>query len=397
MTEPLEELPSAVAKVLPSATRLPMTLSEIKESLKHMVPVVTSAPSLLIINDAHRATPSPIILDILLKIPDHQIKAIAIATGSHTPPSKAELMSLLNGINLNGIELIIHDGHLQEESYRNLGVTSRGTRVLVNPRLFDFEKIICINSVEPHYFAGFTGGIKSLIPGLASVKTIEKNHSWALSKDSGPTITDGNPLFEDLWECGSLIPDLDLFGIQLVNIHEKIFGVFSGSLLESFRHAETLSRTIFTHQIPEKFDMVIAHVVGPISRSLYQAQKGLENTRQAVKKGGVMVLLAECPKGIGNTAFFETIKKFSHPSEVVSSLKRETYRFGDHKAAKFASLAMATNLYICSSLSEKETNQVFASKISLQELREMIDDYVSSNRSVLYVYDAGNMVVTPQQ
>lgn len=390
-------LPLGVLKIEPQSRSSPMTNEEIKVALSQMQVLVTRNPTVLIINDAHRSTPSYAILQILLKSPNHQIKAIAIATGSHSPPSDDEVAKLLGGVSLDGIELIIHDGRLPVNEYLDLGVTSRGTQVLVNPRLLDFDQIICINSVEPHYFAGFTGGIKSMIPGLASVITIEKNHSWALAKESGPTITDGNPLFEDLWECGSFLPVQNLYGIQLVNIHEDIFGVFSGPLLEAFRKAETLSRKIFVQTVHRKFDMVIAHVVGPISRSLYQAQKGLENTRQAVKNGGTMVLIAQCPEGIGNSAFFETIKKFGNPADVVSNLKRESYKFGDHKASKFASLAIETNLYICSSLSGEITSKVFATKIAMEELENLIKEYVSFNKSVLYVYDAGNMVVTTLQ
>lgn len=371
-----------------------VSFDQIRESLERLAKRISKKPTMVVINDAHRSTPSAIILKALLGFPEVNIQTIAIATGSHSPPTDEELEKILEGVPMNGIQLFIHDGLMPESSYQFLGTTSRGTKVLINPKIFEFECIVCINSVEPHYFAGFTGGIKSLIPGLASVKTIEKNHSWALSPASGPTVTDGNPVFEDLWECGSLVKGIEIFGVQIVNVHEAIFGVSTGPLLAAFREAEALSKSIFAKQLSQKYDMVIAHVIGPISRNLYQAQKGLENTRQVIKSGGTMVLISDCWEGIGNTAFFKTLKQFNSPSEVVNHLTRESYRFGDHKAAKFASLALEANLYICSSLSREETEQVFASKITEEELDQLIADHLAVGKSVLYVYDAGNMVAT---
>ncbi len=387
-----DDLRGKIEWVEPSPPSHGLSYDEIKNSLIPFLKKLPKDPILIVINDAHRSTPSHVILKIILEN-NVNIGLIAIATGSHSQPNKDEIETIFQDIDISSLPIHYHNGSLPISEYLNLGKTKRGTKVFINPIVNEFQTILTINSVEPHYFAGFTGGIKSVVPGLASVKTIEKNHAWALSNDSGPTLTNGNPVFEDLWECGSKIQS-SILGIQLVNIGSRIFGIFCGNLREAFEKAKSLSSKIFVKSFSTQFDLVISHVIGPISRSLYQAQKGLENTRQVLKKGGTIVLVAECKKGIGNTAFFETLSKYDNPSDVVNSISIENYRFGDHKAAKFASLALYANLRICSSLSEETIHSVFAEKILATDLSSLIRKFVEEGKSVLYVHDSGNVVVT---
>jgi len=133
----------------------------------------------IIVNDATRRVPNAAILSILLEFLDPEKITIFIATGTHRKPSEDELTSILGEFKDRFAEkLIIHDCY-DSENMIKIGVTSLGTEVKVNRLILDSQAIICINSVEPHFFAGFTGGRKSIIPGLAAFDTVVANHSHA--------------------------------------------------------------------------------------------------------------------------------------------------------------------------------------------------------------------------
>lgn len=352
--------------------------------------LITKHKTLVVINDGHRATPSFRILSELFAIPQQQISQVIIATGTHAPPDSATFTRLTLGI---PCPVVVHNGLEKLDKYKYMGTTSRGTPVYLNPIVFEYDLILTINSVEPHYFAGYTGHFKSIIPGLAALATIEKNHSWALDPSSNPTITHGNPVFDDMWEMKAML-NLPIRSTFLVNIGTNVYSVNIGELESAFEAAKTMAQQIYVKQVTQKYDVVISVVDSPLNRSLYQAQKGLENTRQAVKSGGTIVLIAECAEGIGNQAFYETLCSYDSSEALMQVISQPTYHFGDHKAHKFASLSSSTDLFILSKLSKAETEHVFAKKITENGLEELLQTASSKQQSVLVVLDAGMMVVT---
>lgn len=358
-----------------------------------MADEITKLPTLVIINDAHRSTPSKKILEILLSSAiNHQIESIIIATGTHNAPSDKELKKLLPRTKyLNEIEILVHDS--RSTNLVNLGKTSRGTEILINPIINKYKQILCINSVEPHYFAGFTGGVKSILPGLAGIKTVEKNHSWALDPKSGPTKIKDNPLQLDLQEALTFV-DNKLLGVQMISIGEKIYDAFAGELMDSFNEARLKALDMFCFRIDQPVDLVLSVVYPPLDRSLYQAQKGIENTRQILKKGGQMILLAHSPNGIGNTAFYETMLKFDNPTHVVENLTRENYNFGDHKAVKFATMKLEGELFLVGNLSERECKNVFAEYLDINHLEEHLRGVSKQGKTIAVVLDSGILVMT---
>ena len=200
--------------------------------------------SLIIVNDHDRSTPTAKIVKLLrsagiLTKPTNFV----IATGTHKFPDYIDPINFTGAI--EGDKVIIHDCD-DEEKLIYLGETKNGTEVAVNKLLMESDDIFTINSVEPHYFAGFTGGIKSLIPGLASRKTIEKNHSLAIKPESRILKTDRNPLYEDLWEGGTLMGSLQkIQSIQIVNHNEQIFHMSIETLQNAFNQAKRESFKIY--------------------------------------------------------------------------------------------------------------------------------------------------------
>ncbi len=155
----------------------------------------------IVVNDATRRLPTPKILRILAELLPIQKAEILIATGTHRLPTDPELDIILGDMRgaFEG-RIFAHDCR-HKSSLVDLGVTSRGTPVSVNKKLLDAECVICINSVEPHFFAGFTGGRKSIIPGLAAFETTIANHSLAKDINARSLSLEANPLHADLEEA----------------------------------------------------------------------------------------------------------------------------------------------------------------------------------------------------
>jgi nickel-dependent lactate racemase len=170
---------------------------------------------LVVINDYTRPTPTATVLRTL-GLEGKEVTTI-VASGAHRAPSQSELVQLLGGpVPPYGGKVIVHDSR-DNSQLRSLGRTSRGTELQFNKHVFDAEGIIVVGSVEPHYFAGFTGGRKFLLPALAGYKSIEMNHSLALDESSSILKLEGNPVHEDFMEALEIFDRYEeIFSIQLV-------------------------------------------------------------------------------------------------------------------------------------------------------------------------------------
>ncbi len=363
--------------------------NELKSILQKIKPIREN--SLIIVNDHDRSTPTAKIVN-LLRSAGILIKPsnFIIATGTHKFPNNIDLVRF-TGAKIDD-QVLIHDCD-DEEELIYLGETKNGTEIVVNSVLMEYDDIITINSVEPHYFAGFTGGIKSLIPGLASRKTIEKNHSLAIKPESCILKTDSNPLHEDLWEGGKLLKSLQkIKSIQIVNHNEQIFYMSVGTLQKAFNQCKNQSFKIYGTPLNKKFDHIISFVANPLNKTLYQAQKAMENTKNILKDNGTFTLIARCDRGIGNPLFFQRMKNLQTPENIVSSLTFEKYKFGDHKAYYWAELAKRARLFYIGDISSSEASDAFMEKISFNQLFTKIEKWIKKNQAIL-IDEMGGMSV----
>jgi nickel-dependent lactate racemase len=364
--------------------------NELISALQKLKPLQVN--SLIIVNDHDRSTPTAKIVNLLRKagILIKPTKFI-IATGTHKFPSNIDPIQFTGA--KSGDEVLIHDCD-DDERHISLGRTKHGTKVVINKLLLESDNIIAINSVEPHYFAGFTGGIKSIIPGLASRKTIEKNHSLAIKPESCILNTDSNPLFRDLWEGGALLKSLPkIQSIQVVNHDEEIFHMSIGTLQNAFNQAKNQSFKIYGTTLNKKVDHIISFVANPLNTTLYQAQKAMENTKNILKDNGTFTLIAKCDRGIGNSKFFQRMKKLQTSENIVSSLSYENYKFGDHKAFYWAELANRARLFYIGDISGSEASDAFMEKITFNQLDTKIERWIEKNQTIL-IDKMGGMSVT---
>jgi len=291
----------------------------------------------VVVNDATRRVPNAEILRILLRYIEPERMEILIATGTHSAPSDAELGGILGeykGV-FNG-RIIIHDCY-DLENMVSLGRTSRGTPVSVNKRLIRAEALICVNSVEPHFFAGYTGGRKSLVPGLASFETVAANHSHAKSELADSLSLAGNPVHLDLLEAADMAAGMPIFSIQLILSRDRgIVDLYCGDLQDSFEKACLKAKEVYSVEFEREYDIVVAVGEPPLDANLYQLQKGQEHGARAVKEGGVLIVVGACREGAGSPYFIELADDYPNPADALSERAWHDNRFGIHKLIKTA-------------------------------------------------------------
>jgi nickel-dependent lactate racemase len=226
-----------------------------------------------------------------------------------------------------------------------LGTTERGTPLALNRRVAEAHKIVAISSVEPHYYAGYTGGRKSFFPGAASYQTMEHNHRLALEEGVAPLALAGNPVHEDLVAAMGTLKGKEIYSLQVVlDRFHRICAAFAGSLEGSFSAAVQKAREVFAVEIRAQADIVVTVAPAPMDIDLYQAHKAIEHGKPALKEGGIMILVARCPMGVGNEGFCRLLSRAADPEEVYALIEG-SYNLGDHKAAKIADLAAKAQIW----------------------------------------------------
>ncbi|HDS01319.1 MAG TPA: nickel-dependent lactate racemase [candidate division Zixibacteria bacterium] len=352
---------------------------------------------LIIINDQYRSTPSHLILNrILPSLLDRHEVRIIVATGLHDEPAMEEYEKLI-GENFEKMDRKFAWSNSRDYvSFRNVGFWPDGGEVYIHNYYFWADDVIIIGSVEPHYFAGFTGGIKSIVPGLSYYRTIEHNHNKAVSVKSQPGVTEGNPVWEELWKTLDLIDEKRIFSYQLVQDSERnIIGLFSGSIRESYFRAVKFCQDIYFKNTPQKCDLLVAEHSPPLDRNLYQLQKCFENTKSGVKDGGTLLMLSGCRDGIGTRDFYDLAEKFPDPNDL---LNQEIKRcdLGIHKLYRTAILTNRVNLCLMSFLQEEAVRRIYIEPVA--DANELVRSRVAAdgNLKILVVKDAGHTVINTE-
>jgi nickel-dependent lactate racemase len=306
---------------------------------------VAQARSLLVIvNDYTRPTPNERILNLIAGEIRGRDIFFLIACGSHAKPTEAQFRQVLGRFyDEYRPRVIVHDAR-DKAQLKFLGKTRRGTEAWINQQALMSDRIIAINSVEPHYFAGYTGGRKSILPGISGLDTITQNHRLALDPAARTLALQGNPVHEDMTDVAKIVPRA-IFSIQvLIDSKHNLCGVKYGDLFQSFEAAIPEANKIFCVPIPEKADIVIAVSQAPYDVDLYQQQKALENGKLALKDGGILIGVSGCRTGIGDDTFVKLLSSVRSPAEAIEKI-RQHFVLGYHKAAKLAEMMLTCEIY----------------------------------------------------
>ncbi len=390
------ELPEkqVIATIQPASTPKTSEYQILKRALKnplHSKPIAEflQGDCLIIVNDASRATPTAKILRALHFLLARKHPNYIISTGTHRAPTEDELKQIL-GTDPESMQGQIHiHNALDAKSLTHIGKTNRGTEVYVNRLLAKSSNLLIIGSVEPHYFAGYTGGRKSLIPGLAGYQTIEQNHRWALGPDSQPLRLEGNPVHDDLMEAVALLGAKKILSIQVVlDSKGRICAAYTDDLDASFRKAVEAASKVYVTSIKEKADVVITAAAPPLDANLYQAHKAIEHGKLALKKGGTIILVAACPEGIGPRHFYDMLAAIKSKTQIPTFLeksKRAKYTLGLHKAVKIAQLLQESEIWMKSEIPDEEIRQIHFKPIhNLQEaVEEALHNHGSDGKTII--------------
>jgi nickel-dependent lactate racemase len=249
----------------------------------------------VIVSDATRDEPRGAFLAALQERLPPVNWTIAIATGTHGPADVSTL-----GIPdhlLATARIVNHDGHRATDLV-DLGTTSRGTPVRLHRCAVETDLVIATGCIRPHYFAGFGAGVKAIFPGLGETAAIRTNHTLKSAPGSRAGVIDGNPCREDLVEAVDLLPSPRFVLDGVCGPDGAIHAVVAGDLDLAFRAGASWARSWFTVHAPSA-PVVIASDMLPVTASLYQAAKIAAAAAPLLEPGGVLVLVAECPDGIG--------------------------------------------------------------------------------------------------
>jgi len=250
---------------------------------------------------------------------------ICVANGLHQPASKSQVKESLGKSILEKAKIVSHDAE-EENQLTYLGKTSLGTHVWLNRSLIESDFTIATGLIEPHFFAGYSGGRKSVLPGVAGKESIFENHSFAMiaHPNSRYGILDGNLIHEDMVEASKLV-GLDYI-VNVVAHRGRIVKAFSGNPYEAHEKGVKFLDGIVKVKVPVKADIAIVSNGGyPLDRDLYQAVKGMATGELVVRKGGVIIILSECIDGIGrgHESFYRIMAEAKTPDQVLEKIKRE--------------------------------------------------------------------------
>ena len=335
---------------------------------------------LVIINDATRPTPTSKILRYLLPVlSSHPDVKFLIATGVHRAPTEEEYKFILGDTyEVFRRKVYAHDAR-KDEDMTYLGKSKNGTEMYINKLVPEYKNILIIGSVEPHYFAGYTGGRKSFLPGVASYKTIEMNHKLALSDDACSLALNGNPVNEDMVDAMNVLKDLNVFSIQTVLTGDhKLFAVTAGDLHKSFDAAIEFSKQIFCVPLKQKGNIVVTAAPYPMDIDLYQSQKALDNGKLALEDDGVIILVSKCRDGLGEDTLLQLLSKADSPKKILDILGEE-YKLGYHKAAKMAQIGIRAQMLAVTDLDDETVKKSQLKPYS--DLQTAINDAVNLIKS----------------
>lgn len=338
--------------------------------------------------DITRAQPRKVVIETIVEhikdlIPISNIK-ILIATGTHRANTKDELIEMLGKDIVETLNVINHVCD-DKESLIEMPTSLDDVNVLLNKHWVNADFRITTGFVEPHFFAGFSGGSKLVAPGLAGLKTIMKLHNY--KRLNNPNSIWGevekNPIQQDVRKIAKET-GVDFTLDVALNRDQKITNVFSGDLIDSHNEACNFARETAMVQVSQPYDLVITSNSGyPLDQNLYQTVKGLSAASQIVKDNGEILCLSECSDGIpSHGKFYSLLSEFSDPEQVEGMLSDPNFHCQDQWQVQILSqIAKKSNINLYTEgLSDKEIKNAFM--FNAPDPQRFIDQKVKENTNI---------------
>lgn len=302
----------------------------------------------------------PVLLEELAHVPPENIVLIN-ALGTHRPNTETELIEMLGQEIAEGYRIVQHDAW-DKDNMVYLGPTSFGHETYINGVYMEARVKILTGFIEPHFFAGFSGGPKAVLPGLADERSVLGNHDAKMIGHPKATwgVTEGNPIWEEMREMAAKTRPAFLLNVTL-NKNKEITGVFAGDVWQAHAAGTAFARKSVMVPVLRPFDIVITTNSGyPLDLNLYQAVKGMSAAALVVKEGGSIIAAAECWDGIPDHGQYKNILKMADsPQQLLEVIQAPGFLMQDQWEAQVqAQIQLKADVYVKSSyLSDEQIRE----------------------------------------
>jgi nickel-dependent lactate racemase len=372
-----------------TALRQPIGTPPLKEMVKSTDTVA------IVIADITRPTPSeklvPWLIEELAHVPKENFVVIN-GLGSHRPNTREELIQMLGQEVVDTIRVINHEA-FDDKELVHVGTNSYGSEVYLNKTYIEADFRIVTGFIEPHFFAGFSGGPKGINPGIVGIKTIQDFHNAEMIGNPNSTwgVIEGNAATQN---CLMAKPEF-MLNVTL-NGEKEITNVFTGDVIEAHRIGCAFVKEHAMFAVDQPFDIVITTNSGyPLDQNLYQTVKGMSAGAQVVKKGGSIIAVSECCDGLPSHGNFGPILKMrSTPEELLELINDATFSMFDQwEAQKLAMIQMEADCYLYSLLSVQTVNECMIQHVENVEktLQQLMDKYGSD--TTIAILPLGPLVI----
>lgn len=340
--------------------------AEVKRALenpigsKRLCEAVNPGESIAIItSDITRPMPSKIVLPVVLEELfkagiRHEDITIVFALGSHRKHTEEEKKYLVGEEIYSRIRCIDSD----IKDFVHFGFTENKTPIDIFTPVARAQRRICLGNIEYHYFAGYSGGAKAIMPGVSTREAIQANHSRMVEAAAHAGNLDTNPVRLDIEDTIKHVP-IDFIVNVVLNEKKEIIKAVAGHYIAAHREGCRFLDSFYKIPIREKADIVITSIGGyPKDLNLYQAQKALDNAKHAVKAGGIIILAAACSEGLGEAVFEEWLLSAEKSEDLIEKIK-ENFKLGGHKAAAIAMVLQNCRVFLVSQLDNEFVKKIF--------------------------------------
>jgi len=319
----------------------------------------------IVIDDDTRPAPShlmipPILDELKLAGTRDENITIIVACGTHRPVTHEKIIGLLGEAIVNRIRVINHD--CKAPDLVKVGTTNKhGNEIFLNRTFEQADVKILTGDICLHYYAGYGGGRKSILPGIAGEDTVKHNHAMLLDPHSKTGNLTENPIHEDMMEAAKLVR-VDFCLNVVMNSKHQIVKAFAGDAERVFSQGIKLVDEMCKVQVDRRADIVVVSPGGhPADVNLYQAYKAVDNALEIVKRGGIIVLVAELPEGHGHQTFYDWMVKFQELKNVEREIKRN-FTMGGAKAYLYLKAMQKATIILVSSMPDYYATSVFKLK-----------------------------------
>ena len=279
---------------------------------------------------------------------------LVFALGSHRAHTPDEMKKLAGERAFSEIRCVDSD----RSDCVHMGVTDAGTPVDITRVVAEADRRICLGNIEYHYFAGYSGGAKAIMPGVSTREAIQCNHRMMVQEACCAGNLDTNPLRQDL-EQAAAICGVDFIVNVVLDEHKQIVRAVAGDLVAAHREGCRFLDKMYLKELDARADIVLVSQGGaPKDLNLYQTQKALDNAKHAVRPGGTIILIGSCKEGLGERVFEEWMLSASTAGSMIERIGRD-FQLGGHKAAAIAMVLQNAEIYLVSDLEPSFVEKIF--------------------------------------